>query len=71
MYVVDFERLQRLGDGPYYNSLKKIKNQYANDLRAMNAGTMNDFYRDQLIAYLTAVEMEIDHIDEMESELYA
>lgn len=65
MYNVDFEALQRNGLGPYYESLCRIKQDYNKKLESL---PVDDMYRDQLIANLVMVEMEIDHIDKEESD---
>ena len=63
MYNVYFEKLQRYPDA-YYNNLKRIAKDYTDKLKVM---PVDDMYRDQLIANLVMVEMEIDHIDKEES----
>lgn len=65
MYNIDFEALQRNGDNAYYGSLCRIKRDYNAKLKTL---PVDDIYRDQLIANLVMVELEIDHIDKVETE---
>ena len=65
MYNVYFEKLQRNGPTPYYFSLKRIAKDYNAKLKEL---PIDDIYRDQLIANLVMVEMEIECIDKDEFE---